>query len=214
MNHRFTIGLRAIALLSAAFVVSATAVLTVGVAPAVAHDQLLDSAPQSGAALEIAPAEVALTFSDKVLTIGAVILLMDQNDRNWIGDDPTFAGTRVTAPISGALPDGGYQIRWRVISSDGHPISGIVPFSVGALDRAAPAIPSTQPGTTAAANANGDSAATPSDGTTPAQALTDNGPLRAIIVGAGGAAVAILLFVGYTNWRHRRTRGATTNRSR
>lgn len=214
MNHRFTIGLREIALLSAAFVVAATAVLTVGVAPAIAHDQLLDSAPQSGAALEVAPAEVALTFSDDVLTIGAVVLLVDQNDRNWIGGDPTLAGTRVTAPISGALPDGGYQIRWRVISSDGHPISGIVPFTVGAVDQTAPTMPSTQPETTAAANANGDSAATPDDSTTTTRALTDNGPLRTVIVGAGGAAVAILLVVGYTIWRRRRTRGATTRRSR
>jgi hypothetical protein len=29
------------------------------------------------------------------------------------------------------MPEGSYQVRWRVVSSDGHPISGSFEFAVG-----------------------------------------------------------------------------------
>lgn len=32
--------------------------------------------------------------------------------------------------LDGELPAAGYVVEWRVVSSDGHPISGTIPFTV------------------------------------------------------------------------------------
>lgn len=182
-------------MLLASLVLAVTALLAVGAAPASAHDQLLTSTPVADTALDAGPAEVSLQFSDSVLTIGAIVLLVDQDERDWIGGDPVLDGSTVTASVDGALPAGAYEVRWRVVSADGHPISGLIPFTVG------DAAPAARPSTTAAA-------------TTEPSAMPDAGPsasgssggdmFRLLLIGVGGAVVAVLLFWAITAWRQRR----------
>lgn len=190
--------LRAIAgaALAAAVLLVATA------APAAAHDELIASDPTAGQALDTAPANVQLTFSAELLTIGAAVLVVDDSGRDWVDGEPAIQGNVVTAPLQSGMPASGYEIRWRAVSSDGHPISGIVPFSVA--NGAPPAEPSATPtdGSTPTATAV---SATVSDAAGPDSAGSDSagsesgnsGPLRLLLVGLGGAAaaVAVLLIV-------------------
>jgi len=40
-------------------------------------------------------------------------------------------GRRLTAPITGPIPLGGYRAQWQVTADDGDPITGVVTFTVG-----------------------------------------------------------------------------------
>ncbi|MBF4561292.1 copper resistance protein CopC [Microbacterium sp. VKM Ac-2870] len=157
------------------------AVVLLGTAPASAHDELLESSPASGAALTSAPAEVSLTFSADVLTIGAAVIVADASGHDWAASAPSVDNGVVTVALDPQIPVGGYEIRWRVVSQDGHPISGLIPFTVGdaaPLTRTPAASEPSAPAATAGADA-------------PAQSThEDQSILRVLLVGAAGAIIA------------------------
>ena len=201
----------AMGVLVAAFAVFATSV------PASAHDALIGSTPEPGARLTEAPAEVSLRFSDDVLTLGAAVIVADGAGRDWVVGDVRIAGNSVSAALDGPLPEAGYELRWRVVSSDGHPISGLVPFTVG---EGAPLVRSTadndgESGNTGSTgnNTNDDGAnnARPDvvvDTTEPAQGQVSEGfggiP-RVVVLGVGGAVVALAIaaLIAFTRRRAR-----------
>ena len=193
MNTTASMRVRVVAAFVAALALSVPAVLTVGVGSASAHDQLLSSTPADGAALDIAPHDVTLEYSDSVLTVGAIVLVVDSNETNWVSDEPVIDGWKVSAQLRDDMPDGAYEIRWRVVSVDGHPISGIMSFTVGNV------APETQEPTSAPATP---SAVSPSD----VGASSDNAFewLRPVFIGVGGAAAAVLLLWAVTVLSRRR----------
>ncbi|MFD6444621.1 copper resistance protein CopC [Promicromonospora sp. NPDC060204] len=166
-------------------------------APASAHDKLVSSDPAPDETLKEAPDTVSLKYSADVLDMGAAVVVTDGDGTDWVSDAPAIDGATVTAVLDPGLPDGGYEIRWRVVSSDGHPITGIVPFAVGDDE---------EPGAGSGAGDAGDDAAgaasTPAaeagagtrSSTQNQTAQQDEGPWRVVLVGAGGAAVAAALF--------------------
>lgn len=170
--------------------------ITVGATPAFAHDQLSASDPPAGAALESAPEQVSLQFSDNVLTIGAIVLVADTDGTSWADGDPILDGPTVTARLADDMPDGAYEIRWRVVSADGHPISGVIPFTVGDAVQ-----PVDEPGAAEATGPPAATAAPVAGGEAPAR----TGPMRPILIGVGGAAAALLLLAGVAVWKRRRT---------
>jgi len=115
----------------AALIGAAALVFTGAAAPAAAHDELIASSPTSGEVLETAPEVVELTFSDDVIETGTVIEVVDHH-----GDPIEVGAVEVLGPeVSATLPgdlSGEYQVRWRAVSSDGHPIEGTIDFGVGA----------------------------------------------------------------------------------
>lgn len=124
---RPTRALRAItvALAAGAFLTLASA------QPALAHDELLGSAPEPGQVLDAAPEAVELTFSDNVIEVGTVIEVVDHHDEVVETGETVVLGPEVSATLPADLA-GEYQVRWRVVSSDGHPIEGTIDFGVGA----------------------------------------------------------------------------------
>ena len=118
-------------------VLLAFALVIVSVAPAGAHDELVESSPSAGAVLASAPAEVRLTFSAEIMDAGAVLAVTDDRDESWTIGEPQVVENLVTVGIPDVLPDGGYVVLWRVVSSDGHPISGTFSFAVGSGEDAA-----------------------------------------------------------------------------
>ncbi|KXC05130.1 copper resistance CopC family protein [Microbacterium hominis] len=162
--------------------------------PAAAHDELLGSTPASGEALTDAPAEVTLTFSAEVLTIGAAVIVADGADRDWVADAPVVRDGTVTVSLDPQLPTGGYEIRWRVVSQDGHPISGIIPFTVGGAEPLTRTPAATAPSTSTDAG----TAADAQDTTTQDQgAREDQGIIRILLVGAGGAIMAVAAYAAF-----------------
>ncbi|TAJ47847.1 MAG: copper resistance protein CopC [Herbiconiux sp.] len=120
---------RALTAISAATVLLLT--VGIGAGTATAHDQLLSSTPAEGQVLAEAPAEISMQFSDDVLDIGGVVVVADAAGTNWADGALSLNGGTVTQPVIPGAPDGAYQIRWRVVSADGHPISDVINFTIG-----------------------------------------------------------------------------------
>lgn len=129
---------------------------------AFAHDQLISSNPAPDERLDKTPAGITLTFSSPLLALGHEVRVVDDKARNWVGGAAVLTRETLTQALP-ALPDGGYQVSWRVVSADGHPISGSYGFRVGNPAAAAPAASanaSTSVETSAAAG-TGDGAGVP-----------------------------------------------------
>ena len=164
------------------------AVATLAIAaPASAHDQLTSSSPAADERLAVPPESVTMDFSGELLVLdaslsGAVVLVVDASGKDWVTGDVTVAGRTVTAPLAPGMPDAGYQVRWQVVSEDGHPIAGVIPFTVG----------DAEPMETT----SGDAAETPAPSAEqPDQTAESGGALRVLLIGAGGAVAAVLVFV-------------------
>lgn len=167
--------------LAGGIAVAAVVVLTT-VAPASAHDELLSSSPAAGENLPAPPDEIALTYSADVLDMGAEVVVADGDGTDWVAGDPVVAFGVVTVPLRGGMPDAGYEVRWRVVSSDGHPISGLIPFTVGdatPIERSAPTPTATTVDVVAA----------------PAETGGIPRPLLVGALGAGAAVVALLVIL-------------------
>ncbi|HWL77632.1 copper resistance CopC family protein [Microbacterium sp.] len=104
-----------------------------------AHDALTDSSPRSGDVLASGPSEITLTFSDRVFEDSAVVAVSDSESRGWVFGSPAVDDATVTVQLERELPDGEYDVLWRVVSSDSHPISGAFTFRVGDGDTVDPA---------------------------------------------------------------------------
>jgi copper transport protein len=106
-------------------------VLLVGYGTAAAHAALISITPADGEIVDVAPADVVLTFSEPVsLTGGSVRVLDDAADD--VATVTTQAGDSVTVELADGLADGTYTVVWEVVSVDSHRVSGASVFHVGA----------------------------------------------------------------------------------
>jgi putative copper export protein/methionine-rich copper-binding protein CopC len=115
--------------------------LAVGVAPAgpaSAHAGLVQSEPQSGAVLASSPRQVVLTFTEPVRIVPGKIRIIGPDGRNAGDGAPAVQGSKLRIPMKETTERGSYLISFRVISADSHPISGAIPFSIGAPSANAP----------------------------------------------------------------------------
>ena len=187
--------------LAAGLAVAAVAVLATAL-PASAHDQLVSSTPGDGERLAASPSSVTMTFSGELLVLdsdltGAVVLVVDDSGTDWVTGAVTVSGNTVTAELDPAMPEAGYQVRWQVVSEDGHPISGVIPFTIG--DAA--------PMATASVGAPPDEETTADTSAPAADQIADEsgGAVRVLLVGLGGAAIAVLAFALLRYLRRPRT---------
>ena len=112
---------------------------TIAFAPAAsAHDELTGTTPKNGATVTSAPSSLELTFAEKPLAVGNQISVKAP-DGSTSKATPKVDGSTVSAPFAGH-GDGAYTVTWRVVSSDGHPISGSYAFTLkgGTASTAAP----------------------------------------------------------------------------
>lgn len=107
------------------------ALLGLGAGSAQAHDELLESSPSVDEHLDTTPTQVMLRFSDEILNVGPKVIVADDAGATWTAGEPVLEGATVLVPLVADVPDGRYEVRWRVVSSDGHPITGLIPFTVG-----------------------------------------------------------------------------------
>ncbi|THA33457.1 copper resistance protein CopC [Streptomyces sp. A1547] len=129
-----------------------------GAAPALAHAGLSGSDPADGAVLNAAPKQVTLTFTESVsFPDGALRVLSPASDRVNPRPAQHADGRENTARVElpGNLAQGTYTVAWRVVSADGHPISGAFTFSVGKPSETTAVVAKTSPDDTAASRLYG-----------------------------------------------------------
>jgi copper transport protein len=115
----------------------ATAAVVVGGAlpgSASAHAYLVRTVPAASVVLSSPPRTVQLTYDEAVEPSFAIISVTDaagqQETTGPVHRSPADPDTLVV-PLRRNLPEGWYLIFWRVISVDGHPVSGAFTFAVG-----------------------------------------------------------------------------------
>lgn len=122
---------------------------TVGAAqPAVAHADLVSTTPTAGEALAEAPDAVELRFDEPVrLVDGAIRLLTADAEPTPL--PATAVDATVVVELPALAPDAAYSVAWRVVSADGHPVGGVLSFTIGdAEPGAAPVSTEQTPGAT------------------------------------------------------------------
>lgn len=192
--RRKAAGLGILAALAAGVALSAT--------PASAHSSLIGSTPQDGAVLGEAPDEVVLEFDEEVQPDFSQVAVLDAEENHYEDGDPVSAGPTVTQAVTD-LPSGEYSISYRVGSADGHPVTGVITFTVDLPADAAAAgdEPATSKETAdqpAGAETTGPAASEAASGDT-----EDEGGTSTESVVAAVAAVAVVGIVGVLLFRRR-----------
>ncbi len=165
-----------------------------------AHDMLVASDPAEGAVLDAPPEAITLSFNNPPLEVGSAITVVDADGTTVVEGEGTVDGTDVVLALDSELPAGQLEVRWRVASSDGHPIDGVIPFEVTApaepTEPATTEPATTEPATTAPATTEPADEATTSEQaqTTGASGLPTAAKV-AIAVAALGAVAAIIVLI-------------------
>ena len=97
--------------------------------PASAHASLVRSTPASGATLTTAPSRVVVTFDENVRAPSAIVVT-GPGGRVSHGTAQVLDNTVSIDVAMRAAPSfvGDYDLAYRVVSADGHPVTGQVPF--------------------------------------------------------------------------------------
>lgn len=97
-------------------------------APVSAHSELRGSAPAAGAVLECAPEHIELQFSEGVQLTALRLHRVDGAEISL--PRRTIREARSEIIDLPPLEPGDFRAEWRVISGDGHPVGGVIPFSI------------------------------------------------------------------------------------
>ena len=125
--------------LGCAVLVAATAaLLPVPAGPAAAHASVESTSPVGGTSTATAPAEVSVTFAENVRQPAYLVVTGPGGERFDRGPVTVLNGT-VTEEVAPLRVDGDYTFGWRVVSADGHPVTGSRTFSFTGGSAAAPA---------------------------------------------------------------------------
>jgi copper transport protein len=108
--------------------------------PASAHATAVTTTPADGARLDAVPAEVSVEFDEDVSLGAGYARVLGGDGRRVDTGTPTVRDRLLTVPLRAGLPEGGYVVTWRVVSSDSHPVSGAWSFVVGNGQLVAPTV--------------------------------------------------------------------------
>lgn len=151
--------------------------LLLGTSVASAHTRLLGSDPADGTSLDAGPSRVALEFNETMQAGFSTITVVGPDGTQFQTGEVTADGGTVAIGVGPLGAAGRYEIGYRVISEDGHPVTGSVAFTLTADGpaAAAPAAPST----------SSQAAAAPAPAAAPAAPAEDGGmPVWPWVVGA------------------------------
>jgi methionine-rich copper-binding protein CopC len=177
------------ALRAAAVTLLAGLALLLAAAPAFAHTRLQSSDPTDGASLDTAPSHVSLTFNEQMTAGFSTITVVGPDGAHYATGEVGAEGGTVSTALLPLGPAGRYAIGYRVVSADGHPVTGEVSFT---LTTPGPATTTPAPASSAAP------AASPAPAPAAAAPAESGGgmPVWPWIVGAvvlvGGGVVAAL----------------------
>jgi copper resistance protein C len=157
--------------------------------PASAHTELDNAVPAADVTLERTPGSVQLNFTEPIDAELASVVVRGPDGANLVEGTARQSGPGLIQPIRAAARAGLVEVSYRVVSLDGHPVSGTYTFEVLRGD------PNASPGEpgAGAGGASDDGAGTD---------VSLLGPLL------GAAAVALLVLTGALLARRRRARNA------
>ncbi|MHB1474805.1 MAG: copper resistance CopC family protein [Dermatophilaceae bacterium] len=112
----------------------------VNAASASAHAELVKVTPDVDAQLTTAPKEVVLEFSEPVNASFATSVVTTSAGVSVTNGKPTVIGAKVTQALVPHLAAGTYLVAFRVVSNDGHPVTGESGFTLTLAPRTSPSV--------------------------------------------------------------------------
>ena len=106
----------------------------VSTSPALAHTSLELSTPSNNQSIEFMPTDLSATFDEDLIEIEGEVVntleLQSADGTNYLLSAATIAGPVVSAKVGDAeYPAGNYLLKYRVVSADGHPVTGEISFA-------------------------------------------------------------------------------------
>jgi len=101
-----------------------------------AHADLVRSTPEDGENLQVAPDQIVLTFNEELFEELIEVSILDASGDLVMATEAEQTpppGTDVFVPWPADLPPGEYSVAFRVVSEDGHPVTGQIAFSYDAV---------------------------------------------------------------------------------
>lgn len=172
--------------------------------PASAHADLVSTDPADGAVLQGAPESITLNFNSKILEGLAELAVTNSVGELVTGIVAESAQTTTTALWPVDLPGDTYKVAYRIVSEDGHPITGAFSFSYPALETTAPSeSASADPQVTAMQTPSAESApAIPVSSESSTESPSESGSMLVWVLGFLALALVV---AGYFIWRKRST---------
>ena len=176
-----------------AIVLAAAALATSAIAPADAHSRLVSTSPADGAVLSEPPATVSFTFDEDLLP-GTDTISVNDDAGNVIATAAVEPeGATISMPWPAEATSGTYQVAFRVVSGDGHPVTGAISLTVSGQP-AASGSPSSGAGTESTPPTTESAAPTSPAATTP-PAPTPRGIAAWLVVVLALIVLALIAFV-------------------
>ncbi|WP_433431292.1 copper resistance CopC family protein [Nonomuraea sp. CA-141351] len=150
-----------------------------------AHNVLIGSDPKDGATLSAAPSQVTLVFDQAVRQGYAQVGVTGADGSSWADGSAVVAAERVSVRVKPLPAGSSYVVGYRILSADGHPVTGKITFTLSPGAAGAPAAAAT--GQTAQ-NASAEAAEAAANGGAGMAVVWIVG---ALLVLAAGTAVAL-----------------------
>jgi methionine-rich copper-binding protein CopC len=128
-------------LLATVLTVSLWSLISAG--PALAHDKLVGSDPADASSIDILPAVVTLHFEEPPGTGFSSLVVLSPSGRNIGADVSTISGSDMSIRVTKTTEAGLYTIEFHIVSDDGHPVGGVLHFTLTAARSSIP--PSSAP---------------------------------------------------------------------
>ncbi|MEA5359927.1 copper resistance protein CopC [Amycolatopsis sp., V23-08] len=118
-----------------------TVVAVLGTAtPALAHNVLISADPANGSSVAAGPQKVSLTFDQYVQGADVnQIAVTGPGGGQWAEGPISVVDNVISAPLRPLGPAGKYTIGYRVLSADGHPVTGELSFTLTTAGSGTPA---------------------------------------------------------------------------
>lgn len=180
----------------------------ISAAPASAHVALVRITPGRGAQLTKAPREVVLQFNAPVNPAFAAVVVSTTAGLMVARGKPTVQGAEVTQPLRPDMASGVYRVAYRVVSVDGHPLSGESTFTLrlGSSTGLATSVPTPSASASASASAIPATPSGPAVAKTPADVPNpgERGWPWRFVVSIAGAAALLAIGAGALLWDRQR----------
>ena len=108
-----------------------------------AHTGLESSTPAQGSTITEQLNEIRLTFLTKIEETSS-FTLTNSSDEEIEVEGITVNDDLLTGNVTESLENGAYQINWKIIGADGHPMEGIIDFVLDAPEEVEAVEPTTE----------------------------------------------------------------------
>jgi len=110
------------------------AVLVALPARSLAHAYIVAATPAANEQLMEAPKTIRIEFNENIQSTFYALTLVNQTGHEILLHDVRIDATNphvLEGNVPNRLANGTYVVKWKVVSSDGHPVEGTIPFQIG-----------------------------------------------------------------------------------